>query len=162
MANDKTNAVRILERTDYIFSVHSYDWDGKTAPDGLSVANSMGQDPGQVFKTLVARGASGSYYVFDIPVMNSLDLKKAARSVGEKSISMIHLKELFPLTGYVHGGCSPIGMKKQFPTVIDETCILYDSIYVSAGRIGLQVEISPNDLLELINGITADIIFEDN
>ena len=121
-----------------------------------------GQDPGQVFKTLVARGASGDYYVFDIPVSGSLDLKKAAKAVGEKSIAMIHLKELFPLTGYVHGGCSPIGMKKQFSTVIDETCILYDTIFISAGKIGLQIELSPDDLITLISGSTADLVFEEN
>ncbi len=161
MANVKTNAVRILERTGIRFNTYSYEWDGKNAPDGKTVAEMMGQDPGQVFKTLVARGASGNYYVFDIPVLETLDLKKAAKSVGEKSISMIHLKELFPLTGYVHGGCSPIGMKKQFPTVIDETCILYDSIFISAGKIGLQLELNPDDLITLIDGSTADLLFEE-
>ena len=144
MANVKTNAVRILERADIRFNMLSYDWDGKNAPDGNSVAAMLGQDPGQVFKTLVARGASGDYYVFDIPVSGS------------------HLKELFPLTRYVHGGCSPIGMKKQFSTVIDETCILYDTIFISAGKIGLQIELSPDDLITLISGSTADLVFEEN
>ena len=162
MANVKTNAVRILERADIRFNMLSYDWDGKNAPDGNSVAAMLGQDPGQVFKTLVARGASGDYYVFDIPVSGSLDLKKAAKAVGEKSIAMIHLKELFPLTGYVHGGCSPIGMKKQFSTVIDETCILYDTIFISAGKIGLQIELNTDDLITLIRGCTTDIVFEEN
>lgn len=161
MANVKTNAVRILERTGICFNTHAYEWDGKNVPDGKTVAEMMKQDPGQVFKTLVARGTSGNYYVFDIPVLEILDLKKAAKSVGEKSIAMIHLKELFPLTGYVHGGCSPIGMKKQFPTVIDETCILYDSIFISAGKIGLQLELNPDDLITLIDGSTADLLFEE-
>lgn len=162
MANNKTNAVRILERAGVRFKILTYEWDGKNAPDGKSVASMMGQDPGQVFKTLVARGASGNYYVYDIPVLDTLDLKKAARAVGEKSIAMIHLKELFPLTGYVHGGCSPIGMKKQFPTVIDETCILYDSIFISAGKIGLQLELNPDDLIALTDGSTADLLFEEH
>ena len=120
MANVKTNAVRILERTSIRFNTYSYEWDGKNAPDGKTVAEMMGQDPGQVFKTLVARGASGNYYVFDIPVLETLDLKKAAAAVSEKSIAMIPQKELLPLTGYVHGGCSPIGMKKVFPTTLHE------------------------------------------
>ena len=158
MSTIKTNAVRLLEQENIEFALHEYPWDGKTAPDGATVAREMKQDPDQVFKTLVARGSSGEHYVFDIPVEATLDLKKAAKAVGEKSIAMIPLKELFPLTGYVHGGCSPIGMKKQFQTVIDETCILYDAIFVSAGKIGLQVEINPNDLLSFINGSVADLI----
>jgi Cys-tRNA(Pro)/Cys-tRNA(Cys) deacylase len=96
-----------------------------------------------------------------VPVEASLDLKKAAKAAGEKSIEMLHLKELFPLTGYVHGGCSPLGMKKKFPTVFDETCILYDTIYVSAGKIGFQVEAAPGDLIKASEAITADIITED-
>jgi Cys-tRNA(Pro)/Cys-tRNA(Cys) deacylase len=116
----------------------------------------------RVFKTLVTRGKSGAYYVFVIPVARELDLKKAAKTVSEKSIDMIPQKELLPLTGYVHGGCSPIGMKKQFSTVIDETCILYDTIFISAGKIGLQIELSPDDLITLISGSTADLVFEEN
>ena len=161
MADQKTNVMRLLEQDGISYTPHTYPWDGKTAPDGETVAGILGLDPGQVFKTLVAKGASGTNYVFDIPVAESLDLKKAAKSVGEKSIEMLHLKDLFPLTGYVHGGCSPLGMKKKFPTVFDETCILYDTIYVSAGKIGFQVEAAPGDLIKASEAITADIITED-
>lgn len=160
MANVKTNAIRLLEQEKISFSIHQYPWDGKKAPDGASVAREMGQNPEQVFKTLVAKGASGEYYVYDIPVEETLDLKKAAKCVGEKNISMLPLKELFPLTGYVHGGCSPIGMKKHFFTVIDETCILYDTIFVSGGKIGLQIEINPDDLVSYLNAITSDLVVE--
>ena len=110
-----------------------------------------------VFKTLVARGASGALYVFDIPVADSLDLKKAAKAVGEKSVAMLHQKELLPLTGYVHGGCSPISMKKQYPTVFHETAEILDTIIVSAGKIGCQVELSPTDLIGLVGAETADL-----
>ncbi len=157
MAEQKTNAMRLAEQAGVSFTAHSYPWDGKTAPDGATVAKMLGLDPGQVFKTLVAKGASGGYFVFEVPVEETLDLKKAAKAVGEKSIEMLPLKELFPLTGYVHGGCSPIGMKKPFPTVFDETSILYDTIYISAGKIGLQIEAAPGDLMTLTGGVTADI-----
>ena len=105
----------------------------------------------------MTRGASGGYYVFDIPVADTLDLKKAAKAVGEKSIAMLHSRDLLPLTGYVHGGCSPIGMKKQFPTVFHETAEILDTIMVSAGKIGVQVELSPADLIELVGGSTEDV-----
>ena len=152
---DKTNVMRLLEQAGIAYTPHTYDPNGPI--DGVSVANILGQDEGAVFKTLVTRGASGGYYVFDVPVAESLDLKKAARAVGEKSIAMIQQKELLPLTGYVHGGCSPIGMKKPFPTVFHETVILYDTICVSAGKIGCQVECAPEDLLHYIGAKTADI-----
>ena len=152
---DKTNVMRLLEQAGIAYTPHTYDPDGPT--DGVSVANILGQDEGAVFKTLVTRGASGGYYVFDVPVAESLDLKKAARAVREKSVAMIQQKELLPLTGYVHGGCSPIGMKKPFPTVFHETVILYDTICVSAGKIGCQVECAPEDLLHYIGAKTADI-----
>ena len=129
----------------------------ESAKKALSLARSLGQDPERVFKTLVTRGASGGYYVFDIPVTDTLDLKKAAKAVGEKSIAMLHSRELLPLTGYVHGGCSPIGMKKQFPTVFHETAEILDTIMVSAGKIGFQVELSPADLIELVGGSTEDV-----
>jgi Cys-tRNA(Pro)/Cys-tRNA(Cys) deacylase len=133
MADQKTNVMRLLEQDGIsvypaYLSMGRQDRARRGDRGGI-----LGLDPGQVFKTLVAVGASGGHYVFDIPVAESLDLKKAARAVGEKSIEMLHLKELFPLTGYVHGGCSPIGMKKPFSTVFDETCILYDTVCVSAG-----------------------------
>ena len=124
------------------------------------MAQAVGADPEAVFKTLVTRGASGGYYVFDIPVGDSLDLKKAARAVGEKSIAMLPQKELLPLTGYVHGGCSPVGMKKPFPTVFHETVILFDTIYVSAGKIGAQVEADPTALMALIGAGAADVTVE--
>ena len=152
---EKTNVMRLLDQAGIAYTPHTYDPNGPI--DGISVANILGQDEEAVFKTLVTRGASGSYYVFDVPVAESLDLKKAARAVGEKSIAMIQQKELLPLTGYVHGGCSPIGMKKPFPTVFHETVILYDTVCVSAGKIGYQVECKPDDLLNFIGAKTADI-----
>ena len=152
---DKTNVMRLLEQAGITYMPHTYDPNGPI--DGVSVANLLGQDAGAVFKTLVTRGNSGAYYVFDVPVAENLDLKKAAKAVGEKSIAMIAQKELLPLTGYVHGGCSPIGMKKPFPTVFHETVILYDTVCVSAGKIGYQVECKPDDLLNFIGAKTADI-----
>ena len=115
--DEKTNVMRILDQKKVPYTPHTYPHEEGVAVDGVTVAKSMGQDPEAVFKTLVARGASNALYVFDIPVADSLDLKKAARAVGEKSVAMLHQKELLPLTGYVHGGCSPVGMKKQYPTV---------------------------------------------
>lgn len=152
---EKTNVMRTLEQKKIAYTPHEYPADGPV--DGASVAAYLNQDPEQVFKTLVTKGAGGGYYVFDIPVAENLDLKKAAKAVGEKSIAMLHSRELLPLTGYVHGGCSPIGMKKQFPTVFHETAEILDTIMVSAGKIGFQVELSPADLIELVGGTTADV-----
>ena len=152
---EKTNVMRVLEQKGVAYTPHTYPTDGSI--DGASVAGYLGQDPECVFKTLVARGASGGYYVFDIPVEDTLDLKKAAKAVGEKSIAMIHQKELLPLTGYIHGGCSPVGMKKQFPTVFHETAEILDTICVSAGKIGYQVEVAPADLIALVGAKTADL-----
>ena len=157
MAEEKTNVMRLLDQRKVPYTPHHYaSPDG--AVDGATVAGLIGRDPGQVFKTLVTRGASGGYYVFDIPVAENLDLKKAAKAVGEKSVAMLPQKELLGLTGYVHGGCSPVGMKKQFPTVFHETAVLYDTVCVSAGRIGAQVECRPGDLIALLRAKTADII----
>ena len=128
---EKTNVMRTLDQRKVPYTPHTYDPNGPV--DGVSVAARLGMDPASVFKTLVAKGASGAYYVFDIPVAESLDLKKAARAVGEKSVAMIHQKELLPLTGYVHGGCSPVGMKKLFPTVFPQTAAELPRIIVSAG-----------------------------
>ena len=153
--DEKTNVMRVLEQKSVPYTAHTYDPDAGL--DGVSVARQLGRDPETVFKTLVARGASGGLYVFDIPVEASLDLKKAAKAVGEKSIAMIHQKELLPLTGYVHGGCSPVGMKKQYPTVFDETAELIDTIVVSAGKIGFQVELEPAALMALVGASTADL-----
>ena len=152
---EKTNVMRILDQRGIPYTPHTYD--PEAGLDGVSVARQLGQDPSAVFKTLVARGASGGLYVFDIPVEANLDLKKAAKAVGEKSVAMIRQKELLPLTGYVHGGCSPVGMKKQYPTVFDETAELFDTICVSAGRIGFQAELSPAALIGLTGASTADL-----
>ena len=153
---EKTNVMRTLDQKKIPYTAHSYDPDGPI--DGVSVAQTLGQPPERVFKTLVTKAASGAYYVFDIPVAENLDLKKAARAVGEKSVAMLPQKELLGLTGYVHGGCSPVGMKKQLPTVFHETALLYDTICVSAGKIGAQVECRPDDLIALLRAKTADII----
>ena len=155
---EKTNVMRTLEQKKIPYTAFSYDPDGPI--DGVSVAAEVGLDAAGVFKTLVTKGASGAYYVFDIPVAENLDLKKAARAVGEKSIAMLPQKELLPLTGYVHGGCSPVGMKKQFPTVFHETAELFDTICVSAGKIGAQVEVAPADLIALLGAQTADVTAE--
>jgi Cys-tRNA(Pro)/Cys-tRNA(Cys) deacylase len=156
--DEKTNVMRVLEQKSIPYTAHTYPEDGPV--DGVSVANYLHQDVEQVFKTLVTKAASGNYYVFDIPVAENLDLKKAARAVGEKSIAMIPQKELLPLTGYIHGGCSPVGMKKQFPTVFHETVILFDTICVSAGKIGAQVELAPGDLMALLDASAADIVVD--
>ena len=157
---EKTNVMRVLDQKKIPYTPHTYPHGEGQAPDGESVARSLGQDPSAVFKTLVTKGASGSYYVFDVPVTATLDLKKAARAVGEKSVAMIHQRELLPLTGYVHGGCSPVGMKKQFPTVFHESCLAQDTICVSAGKVGFQVEVRPSDLIALIGATTADVTVE--
>lgn len=145
----KTNVMRILEQKRIAYEAHFYPH-GDGPVDGITVAEMIDRDPAQVFKTLVARGASRNCYVFVIPVGKELDLKKAATAAGEKSVAMLHLNELTPITGYVRGGCSPIGMKKQFPTFIDGSAQPFDSIIVSAGKIGFQVELSPSDLASLV------------
>lgn len=151
----KTNVMRLLDGAKIKYNHYCYvDTD---AVSGLEAAAAMNQDPEQVFKTLVTVGKSGEHFVFVIPVNAELDLKKAANAVGDKAISMIKSKELLPLTGYIHGGCSPIGMKKQFKTVIDESCLLFDSIIFSAGKIGYQVEVSPDDLKKMLDYTTADL-----
>ena len=155
----KTNVMRILEQKRIPYVAHEYPHaDGPV--DGVTVAKLTGQNPETVFKTLVTVGASKANYVFVIPVAAELDLKKAAKAVGEKSIAMIHVSEIMPLTGYVRGGCSPVGMKKQFPTVFDETAELIDKILVSGGKIGTQIETAPADLIALVRGMTADITTE--
>ena len=155
---EKTNVMRLLEQKNIPYTAHTYPADG--AIDGVSVAARLGQDVRAVFKTLVTRGASGSYYVFDIPVAENLDLKKAARAVGEKSVAMLPQKELLPLTGYVHGGCSPVGMKKQFPTVFHQTAKGLSQVAVSAGKIGYQVVCDPKDLMAMLRAAAADIIVD--
>lgn len=156
---EKTNVMRLLEQKKLPYTAYAYPHD-EGAVDGITVAQLLGQDPGQVFKTLVTRGASGGYYVFDIPVAATLDLKKAARAVNEKSISMLPARELLGLTGYVHGGCSPVGMKKLFPTVFHESCLDYDRMMVSAGKIGFQVAVEPRALIALVGAKTGDVVTE--
>ncbi len=152
----KTNVMRILDQAKIPYRAWYYEnKDGKI--DGLSVARKMGQNPDQVFKTLVTRGADENYYVFVVPVALELNLKAAAKSVGVKSVGMIHVSEINRITGYIRGGCSPVGMKKQFRTVIDRRCEAQPAIFVSGGRIGTQIEVAPHALLDLIGGTTADI-----
>ena len=146
MKETKTNVMRILEKENINYEAKFYPH-GKEAVDGVTVAELTGQDPDQVFKTLVTVSNKKEYFVFVIPVARELDLKKAAKAVGEKSITMLHSKELLPLTGYIRGGCSPIGMKKPLPTYIHDTCMQYPYIYVSAGQRGLQLKLSPGDLV---------------
>ena len=154
-AEEKTNVMRVLEQKKVPYKGHCYvDTD---AVSGVEVAEVLGQDPAHVFKTLVTMGKTKQNYVFVIPVARELDLKKAAKAVGEKSIEMIPQARLLPLTGYVHGGCSPVGMKKQYPTVFHETAEILDTITVSAGKIGYQVELAPGDLIALVGGTTADL-----
>lgn len=155
---EKTNVMRILEQKKVKYTPKAYPHGEGDATDAVSVAETVGLDVSMVFKTLVCKGASGGYYVFDIPARETLDLKKAAKAVGEKSVAMLAQRELLPLTGYVHGGCSPVGMKKQFPTVFHETAAVLAEIAVSAGKIGYQIVCNPNDLLSLVGARTADII----
>ncbi|MBQ8983140.1 MAG: Cys-tRNA(Pro) deacylase [Lachnospiraceae bacterium] len=155
---EKTNVERLL--TQKKISFKSYCYVDQPTTVGTEVAALMGQDPERVYKTLVTVGKSKANYIFMIPVAEELDLKKAAKAVGEKSIEMIPQKELLPLTGYIHGGCSPIGMKKLFPTTIHRTAEDYDTIIFSAGKIGYQVELSYADLAQVIRIQTADIIVE--
>ena len=154
---EKTNVMRVLEQKCIPFTPHTYPHEDGVAVDGITVARSMGQDPECVFKTLVARGASKGIYVFEVPAPENLDLKKAARAVGEKSIELLHVAEINAVTGYIRGGCSPVGMKKQYPTVFHETAEILDTITVSAGKIGYQVELAPGDLIDLVGGTTADL-----
>ncbi len=156
MAENKTNVMRILEQHKIPYTPHEYPH-GKDAVDGVHVAQLLGQNPAQVFKTLVARGKSGGIYVFVIPVQEELHLKKAAKAVGEKAVEMVHVRELLGLTGYVRGGCSPVGLKKPYPVTIDEQSLSFPTVIVSAGKIGFQIELSPADLLALVGGQTADL-----
>lgn len=154
---NKTNAIRILESHDIKFDIKEYSVDEDDL-SGESVADKIGAPHEEVFKTLIAKGDKTGYCVFCIPVNYDLDLKKAAKVSLNKSVELIKVKELLPLTGYVRGGCSPIGMKKLFPTFIDETAQLFDRIYISAGVRGMQIHINPNDLKNLINAEFADLI----
>ena len=156
MSEAKTNVMRVLEQHKIAYTAHEYPH-GKEAVDGVTVAQMLGQEPRRVFKTLVAKGKSGGHYVFVIPVAEELDLKKAAKAAGEKSVEMVHVKDLLPLTGYVRGGCSPVGMKKAFPTVFDETALSCETVMVSAGKIGFQIETEPQALIHLVQAKTAPL-----
>ena len=154
--NDKTNVMRVLDAKKISYESHSYEPDAPMT--GEEIAGVLGEPAEKVFKTLVTQGKTGAYYVFVVPVVEELDLKKAAKAAGEKSIAMIKQKDLLGLTGYVHGGCSPIGMKKQFPTFIHETATGYDKVFVSAGKVGFQIELSPADLIKVANIKSADLV----
>lgn len=151
---DKTNVMRLLDASGITYQEKIYD---PETTDGMTVASSIGENPEQVFKTLVTENQAKEHFVFCVPVNAELDLKKAAKVTRSKSIQMIHQKELLPLTGYIHGGCSPIGMKKAFPTFIDETAQLFDEIYVSGGKRGYQVCLSPMDLSAFTKAPFADL-----
>ncbi len=156
MSEVKTNVMRILEKQKIPYKHYCYE--GTGAVNGVEVAAALNEDANRVFKTLVTVSKSRHYYVFMIPVAEELNLKKAAAAVKEKDVEMLKQKELLPLTGYIHGGCSPIGMKKQFPTVVHASAQDYETIIYSAGKVGYQVETSLADLQKVINCTTADII----
>ena len=153
---EKTNVMRVLEQKRIMYQSHSYEPDATKT--GREIALLLGQDPSHVFKTLVTAGKPARYYVFVIPVESELDLKKAAAAAGEKSVSMIPQKELLPLTGYVHGGCSPIGMKKHFPTFIHQSAEGLSTMCVSAGKVGFQIELAPADLFRAADAKPADLV----
>ncbi|MBO5476814.1 MAG: Cys-tRNA(Pro) deacylase [Clostridia bacterium] len=155
---DKTNVMRILDSKKIEYKAHYYT--NSDAIAGLDVVAALNENPNQAFKTLVTRSASKNYYVFVVPVSGELDLKKAAKSVNEKSVEMIKQKELLPLTGYIHGGCSPIGMKKQFNTVIDISAKDFETIFVSGGKIGYQIEMKVEDFSKVIRVTFEDIVRE--
>ena len=154
-SEEKTNVMRLLDGRKIPYSARTYEPDATMT--GEQIALLLGEDPDRVYKTLVTEGKPGRHYVFVIPVRRELDLKKAAKAAGEKSVSMIRQKDLLPLTGYVHGGCSPIGMKKPFPTFLHETAEKEDQIFVSAGRVGFQVGVNPKDLAALVRFGYADL-----
>ena len=160
---EKTNVMRILDREKIPYTPHFYQEGGGpegTREYGLHVAQALGEDPDRVFKTLAARGVSGEIYVFELPVAETLDLTKAARAVGEKSVQMLRVDEINAVTGYIRGGCSPVGMKKRYPTVFHRTAADFDSIYISAGKIGAQVEVDTGALLGLLQAGTEDLASE--
>lgn len=156
MKKIKTNAMRILDSKKISYKEYMYESDPDHI-DGVSVAAKLNQNPKQVFKTLVTVSPKKEYFVFVVPVEKELDLKKCAKSVNAKSVEMIHVKDINKITGYIRGGCSPIGMKKQFTTVFEETCLNFDTIIFSGGKIGFQIEVNPNDVIKMLNAKVADI-----
>lgn len=157
MKSEKTNVMRLLDKAKIKYGPHEYPH-GSEAVDGLTVAKLCGFDPECVFKTLVARGASKNVYVFVIPVSSELDLKKAAKAAGEKSVEMVKVSEINALTGYIRGGCSPVGMKKRYPTFINERAKAKNTVYVSAGKIGSQVELEPLALAEICGAQFSELV----
>lgn len=151
----KTNAMRILDKNKIDYTVNTYECDEFI--DGVHIADKLGQSYDESFKTIVTVGKSKEYYVFCIPVDKEIDLKEAAKSVGEKAVETLHVKDLNGITGYIRGGCTPIGMKKLFKTVIDESCLKHDKIIISGGKIGIQLILSPADLIKVVKADTADI-----
>ena len=151
----KTNAIRILDSFDIDYEIITYN---ENLVDGESIAEALKEDKDSVFKTLVTKGSDKNYYVFCIPVNMTLDLKRAAIVAKCKSIEMIHQKELLPLTGYIHGGCSPIGMKKKFVTFINDTAQIFENVYISGGKVGIQLKINPYILCDFINATFADVV----
>ena len=154
---NKTNAMRFLDRNHVAYQVHTYTCENFV--DGVQIARMLGQNEEESFKTLCTVAKSGAYYVFVLPVSRELDLKKAAKSVNEKSIEMLHVKEIQSITGYIRGGCSPLGMKRQFHTVIDSHVLLHDRIIISGGKLGTQIILSPKDLIQVIHADVTDIIY---
>ena len=154
----KTNAMRILDRLKLPYTLNRYEC--KEFIDGVHIADMLGQDPAQSFKTLVCSGKGGGYYVFVLPVARELDLKKAARAVGAKAVELLPVKEINAVTGYIRGGCTAIGMKKQYPTVIDQSAGEFDRIIISGGRIGSQIFLAPDDFIKATGGSYGDILAE--
>lgn len=154
----KTNAMRILERSKIPYKLNRYEC--KEFIDGVHIADMLGQRYDMSFKTIVTIGKSGGYYVFALSVDKELDLKKAAKAASEKNVELLPVKDINKVTGYIRGGCTPIGMKKQYPVIIHESALVFDEIIISGGRIGEQIFISPKDLLSVTNGKTADVIKE--
>lgn len=158
MKQTKTNAMRKLDQAKLAYQVHTYEHKEGEAVDGGHVAEMLQEDPTHVFKTLITKSASKRYYVFVLPVNEELDLKKCAKAVNEKSIELIPVKDINQVSGYIRGGCSPIGMKKQFPTIFHESCLALDTMYFSGGKIGCQIEMEPKDIIALLNANCMDII----
>ena len=156
----KTNAMRMLDSKHISYTVNTYDCEDFI--DGVHIARMLGQSEDMSYKTLVTKGKSGGYFVFVLPVAKELDMKKAAKSVGEKSVEMVHVKDINTVTGYIRGGCSPLGMKKQFPTVVDESARELDTIIISGGRLGSQILLAPDDLVKACAGSFGDIVFKED
>lgn len=159
MSNLKTNAMRIIDKAGISYNTYSYDHSDGVI-DGISVAKKIGKPEANVYKTLVTQGNGREYYVFVIPVATELDLKTAARVVGQKSIEMIKATDINRITGYVRGGCSPIGMKREYKTVLDSSCMELNALIISAGKIGYQIELSPKDLISITNCFVGNIIIK--